>query len=282
MWRHIMKKLLLILLLVALAVASAQAYDIKETNIVTWSGTAWTNLTKGQLYSYTTPTAAATMAVGGGYDTSGCTIAGTGNISTNGALVVDGISTLTGAVGCAAALTADNIVCTNAATFGGGYASTGATITTGGALSIAGALVVDGASTLTGATTITGALTQTGAVTCASTLTSKRLMATDISGATATLAVATTPSGAVQTISANTCAVTLPALNAGVTYTFIMLGTTSFTLTGPSACLLCDSIATAKTNIVWSTSPVNLCVTVVSTASNWVVTSFTLAPDSSS
>ena len=275
-----MRRLVIMVLMLALMVSVALplvAASYKETDVLTWNGSAWARLTKGQLYSYTTPTAAATMAVGGGYGSTGCTIAATGNIQTNGTLTVDGVSTLTGATTITGACTQ-----VGAWAAGGGYGDTGCTIATTGNISTNGNLIVDGTSTLTGATTITGALTQTGAVTCASTLTSKRLMATDISGSSATLAVATTPSGAVQTISANTCAITLPALTAGVTYTFIMLGSTQFTLTGPSACVLIDGIATAKTNLVWSTTPVNLSITVISTASAWVVTSFTAAPDSSS
>jgi hypothetical protein len=129
---------------------------------------------------------------------------------------------------------------------------------------------------------VAGTLTQTGAVTCASTLTAKRSIASDITGATSTMTVAGTPSGSVISCTAATVAVTLPALAAGVTYTFIMAGATSFTLTGPSACVFCDGQTAAKTNLVWSTTPLYLSVSVVSTASNWVVISYTTAPDSSS
>ena len=299
--------MLLIAMLAVMAAPAFPAAQIKETNILTWNGSAWIRLTKGQIYSdVTSATTAATMAIGGGYGAAGLSVAATGALTSNSTAQFDGVITsgitgsnggltikstgaggttfsVAGATGNTATTGALDV--TGAVTIGAGgngYTTSGTTITALGAISTKGALIVDGTSTLTGATTITGALTQTGAVTCASTLTAKRKMATDISGATATLAVATTPSGSVQTISAATCAVTLPALTAGVTYTFIMLGDTSFTLTGPSACLLCDSIATAKTNLVWTTAPVNLCVTVISTASNWVVTSFTAAPDSSS
>lgn len=39
-----------------------------------------------------------TLSVGGGYGSTGCSIAATGNIQTNGTLTVDGASTLTGVV----------------------------------------------------------------------------------------------------------------------------------------------------------------------------------------
>lgn len=269
--------ILAVLVWIAAPVVAQQRPIVKETDVLTWNGSAWARCTKGQLYNYTTPTAAATMAVGGGYGSTGCTIAATGNIQTNGTLTVDGATTLTGAT-----------TQTGAWTAGGGYGSTGCTVATTGNIQTNGTLTVDGESTLTGNTAVggtlavTGTTTLTGAVTCVSTVSGKRPMATDISGGTATLTVAGTPSGSVQTISANTCQVTLPALTAGVTYTFIMLGSTQLTLTGPSACVLIDGIATSKTNLVWSTTPVNLSITVISTASNWVVTSFTAAPDSSS
>jgi hypothetical protein len=49
-------------------------------------------------------------------------------------------------------MTADNIVCTNAATFGGGYGATGATISTAGVGQFNGAVTVDGLLTVNGIT----------------------------------------------------------------------------------------------------------------------------------
>jgi len=127
----------------------------------------------------------------------------------------------------------------------------------------------------------TSTLDVTGVTTLASTA-SKRPIATAISGASATLTVASYPSGSVIECTAATVAITLPALTSGVHYTLIMEGATSFTLTGPSACVTCDGQTAAKTNLVWSTTPLYLSVNVVSTAASWIVTSFTTAPDSSS
>jgi hypothetical protein len=115
----------------------------KETDLLTWNGSAWARIAKGTLYSYTTPTAAATMAVGGGYGSSGCTIAATGNIQTNGTLTVDGVSVLTGATTITGACTQ-----TGEWQAGGGYASTGVTVATTGNTSIAGTLIVDGIATI--------------------------------------------------------------------------------------------------------------------------------------
>lgn len=57
---------------------------------------------------------ASTATIGGGYGSTGATIAATGNIQTNGTLTVDGASTLTGAVTHSSTLTQ-----TGAATFNG-------------------------------------------------------------------------------------------------------------------------------------------------------------------
>jgi len=145
---------------------------------------------------------------------------------------------------------------------------------TSGNQSITGNSSIGGTLAVTGISTFTGSVRANGGIV--------RPIAAPIAGATQVLTTAAYPSGSVLTCSAATVAVTLPALTAGTTYTIIMLGATSFTLTGPSACVLCDGQTAAKTNLVWSTTPLYLTINVVSTASNWVVTSMTTAPDSSS
>jgi hypothetical protein len=79
--------------------------------------------------------ALSSAAIGGGYGDTGATISAAGVGEFNGALTTDG------------ALTADNVVCTNAATFGGGYGATGLTISTAGVLQANGAVTTDGALT---------------------------------------------------------------------------------------------------------------------------------------
>ena len=72
-----------------------------------------------------------------------------GNVDVDGLVVtldaatsieLEGTTNVTGALETNAALTADNIVCTNAATFGGGTGSTGTTITTAGVITTDGAI----------------------------------------------------------------------------------------------------------------------------------------------
>lgn len=82
------------------------------------------------------------LAVGGGYGSTGLTVTSAGAISANGALIVDGASTLTGEV-----------------QIGGGYGSTGVTLSTAGAISADGATIVKGGITsqFGGASLIIGA-----------------------------------------------------------------------------------------------------------------------------
>lgn len=241
---------------------------VKETDLLTWNGSAWVRVGSGDIYDYTSGgTSAATMAVGGGYGDTGATIAADGNISTNGTLTVDGASTLKGAVTVTGALTANGGITCDTDKF--------AVADTTGNTAVGGTLAVTGTSAFTGAVAASSNVVAAGYVT------GLRRMNTEISGASATLAVATSPSGSVIVSTAASCTITLPALTAGCTYTFIHTGNTNFTLTGPSACVLIDG-TTVKTNLVWSTTPANLSITVVSTASNWIVTSYTTAIDSSS
>jgi len=106
------------------------------------------------------------VKVGGGYDVAavglspagGCTITNAGVVSANGAgyfdgnlrtegtLTADGASTLTGEV-----------------QVGGGYGSTGVTISTAGNIQANGTLTIDGASTLTGEVQVGGGYGSTGA-----------------------------------------------------------------------------------------------------------------------
>jgi hypothetical protein len=302
---------------------------VKETDVMTWNGTAWERCDKGEIYGAGAAAGAVTQTgnTGVGFTVSrDKASANTDDVlmlvnndnagDDQAALKVkqdaptDAFQVYDGAAKTFSIGDGGTALLTTAATTGFAAHIDGSTITTGDVLKLtvndtplnggkyikcidngstvdfsvgeAGAVAVGGTLAVGGASTLTGAVTAAGAITAAGAVTGLRRMNTDISGASATLAVATTPSGSVCTVSAAECAVTLPALTAGCTYTFIMLGATSFTLTGPSACVLCDGTAAAKTNFVWSTTPQNLCVTVISTASNWVVTSFTAAPDSSS
>jgi hypothetical protein len=119
---------------------------------------------------------------------------------------------------------------------------------------------------------------------CSSTISGLRQATADEGDGSTTLTVAAYPSGSVITSGAATSAIVLPAVatSTGVYYTFVMKGATQFTLTGASACVMCDGQTAAKTNLVWSTTPLYLSISVISDGTNWMVTSMTTAPDSSS
>ncbi len=125
--------------------------------------------TLGSTLTVTGNSILASADIGGGYGSTGATIAATGAITTNSTLVVDGASTLTGAVG-----------------VGGGFGSTGVTISAAGVIDADGAITSEGAingqslvsdstlavttnATIGGTLAVTGATTQTGALTVAGT-----------------------------------------------------------------------------------------------------------------
>ena len=131
------------------------------------------------------PLIQATLAVGGGYGDTGCTISATGNISTNGTLTVDGVSTLTGVV----TLGAASIV--TPATFAFGAAATALTIGAAtGTCTIANAtLALSGASLTTPTTFTLGAAATTlnfGAATGTCTINNATLAAKSITLSAAT------------------------------------------------------------------------------------------------
>jgi hypothetical protein len=233
--------LLLAVLLVGLCLPTLGLY-LKETDVLTWNGSAWARLTKGALSA----TCASGLAVGGGYGDTGLSISSAGALTSNstglfdstitsgksgsnGGLVVKatGGSTtfsVAGATGNTVVVgtldTTGATTLTGATTVGGGYGATGATIGTDGAISTNGALIVDGASTLTGAVGIgtgyagtgttlgaTGAISAKGAliVDGASTLTGAVA-----AGSTLGVTGATTLTGGVTVLNAPVGAITWP------------------------------------------------------------------------
>ena len=134
-----------------------------------------------------------------------------------------------------------------------------------------------GIASLIGNTTIAGGLNVAGPVQGLNQLSSA------ISGSSVNLSVASGYfGGQVIVVTANTCDVILPAIAAGLNYTIIMKGTTSLTISALTAILVADTISSAKTHMVWSTTPIYTVVSVCCDGTNWVVTSMTTAPDSSS
>jgi hypothetical protein len=103
---------------------------VKETDVMTWNGTAWERTAAGAIYGYTSGgTAAATLDVGGTYaQGSGCSIAADGSVSTNGNLVVDGTTTLTGATTQTGALTAAGGITSSTTTTLTGAVTTASTV----------------------------------------------------------------------------------------------------------------------------------------------------------
>jgi hypothetical protein len=79
----------------------------------------------------------------GGYGSTGVTISPTGNISTDGNLIVDGTTNLNNTT-----IITGSILTTGPAQFAGGYGSTGVTVTAAGDVSADGVLTVEGKSSL--------------------------------------------------------------------------------------------------------------------------------------
>lgn len=125
------------------SVGAIEATTITATTWVTEStDLALTgDLTVGDDATVTADLTAATVAVGGGYGATGCSISAAGVLQCNGAATTDG------------ALTADSAV------IGGGYGSTGCTLSNAGVLQCNGAATVGGALSVTGMSTLTGGAT---------------------------------------------------------------------------------------------------------------------------
>ena len=102
----------------------------------------------GAITISTTSALAGTVSIGGGYGSTGITLSDAGVIQANGAMTIDGASTLTGAV-----TASSTAAIAGTTTIGGGYGSTGVTLSDAGVVQMNGALTVGGASTLTGAVT---------------------------------------------------------------------------------------------------------------------------------
>ncbi len=114
----------------------------------------------GDLSVTSTSALAGTVSIGGGYGSTGITLSDAGVIQANGAMTVDGASTLTGAI-----TASSTAAIAGTTTIGGGYGSTGVTLTDAGVVQMNGALTVDGASTLTGAVTASSTMAVAGALT---------------------------------------------------------------------------------------------------------------------
>lgn len=175
----------------------------------------------------------------------------------------------------AGATTVASGVCTAGMTFGGGYGSTGATISTVGVGQFNGALTVDGATTLTGATT------QTGALTCSSTL-SVAGAATIPIRATAVITCAAGTTALDATYYGKTCfitgaaaqTITLPANGAttGANIEFIVIGADTSIPTFAAA--TADSLITvndqAADSVTFGTGHrIGACVRFISDGTNW-------------
>ena len=128
----------------------------------------------------------ASADIGGGFGSTGVTISGAGGIQANGALEVGGASMLSGsltvlggstlaAVNASGILTVTGNSILASADIGGGFGSTGVTISGAGGIQANGALEVGGASMLSGSLNVLGAsqfaaVNASGAVALASTL----------------------------------------------------------------------------------------------------------------
>jgi len=105
----------------------------------TWSQTANVLVITGSLLT----TGPAQFA--GGYGSSGVTITAAGNISTDGSLTVDGVTTFNNTT-----TITGSLLTTGVAEFAGGYGNSGVTITAGGDIKTDGELRVEGITNLRG------------------------------------------------------------------------------------------------------------------------------------
>jgi hypothetical protein len=142
------KTILCILLLALLASLPVLSATTKETDVLGWTGSAWTRLAKG--YLRTAQTAAhATLVIGGGYGDTGLSVAATGALTSNSTAQYDGVIT-SGVTGSNGGLVVK---------------STGAGATTFSVAGATGNTVVVGTADITGATTVTGLTTLNGGLT---------------------------------------------------------------------------------------------------------------------
>jgi len=146
-----LRSLLAIALILVLATTAFPA-QYKETDILAWTGTAWTRLVKGFLRTAQSATHA-TLVIGGGYGDSGLSVAATGALTSNSTAQFDGVIT-SGKTGSNGGL----VVC-----------STGAGATTFSVTGASGNTLIAGTADITGATTVTGAVALNGGVACDST-----------------------------------------------------------------------------------------------------------------
>ncbi|MEN6581687.1 MAG: hypothetical protein ABFD54_04500 [Armatimonadota bacterium] len=179
--------------------------------------------------------ASATLTTGGGYGSTGCSIAATGNIQTNGTLTVDGASTLTGAV-----------------TVGTGYAGTGATLGATGAIQTKGALTVDGATT--------SKIVANGTITCAA-------------GSTTLDATYYGKVTLISGNAAETIALPANGATAGTWMEFIIIGTDSTAPTFAAATadtLIAPNDAAADSVTFGTGHRIGACLKFISTGTFWV------------
>jgi hypothetical protein len=111
------------------------------------------------------------VAVGGGYGATGCTLANTGALSCNDAIIAGGgyadtgcTLSAAGVLQCAGAATTDGALTAASGVFGGGFGATGCTLSATGALSCNDEVIVGGGAGDSGCT-----LSAAGALNCDST-----------------------------------------------------------------------------------------------------------------
>jgi hypothetical protein len=105
-------------------------------------------------------TIAGTLAIGGGFGATGCSVSTAGVLQCDGAATIGGAAVITGAQTLIGATAANGGL-----TVGGGFGDTGCTLSTAGVLQCNDAATIGGAATITGATTLIGSLAADGGIT---------------------------------------------------------------------------------------------------------------------
>lgn len=197
----------------------------------------------GTAFTVADATGATTM--GGGYNSSGCTVSAAGALSCDGAVKLDSTLGVTGTASL-----------NGATAMGGGYNSSGCTVSAAGALSCDGAVKLDSTLGVTGTTSLAGMTT----------------MKVSVLSKIASYPVTVADTGSVIQASGN-ITLTLPAAAAGLNYCVVNYGGGDLTLdVTDTADVFLNETNSPGERVTNTTAYDSICVTAID-AINWVTLS---------